>query len=645
MVHEYPAEPTVRKSQRFHQTDQMGFLENDDQQCGNHIDNSHDHHQCQYHLGIGVQQIQPLKNLGKPFAEIDGDLAYRQQRLNVIRHGTDFSKVVNRQLIAARFIGGPAIEPSNQRQCTDHIRLIQLSGAGIENPPDGKLARSDLILDEVQNKMIPDTELETIGRVGRNQHLGISRRGIRKIQNGTSGKIVLEEGLVIIPINPLKYHAFYLAIDIDNPRFGSKAPDTVHPVDCEKRIQLGLVQDDWFLFPFIIGTNPCDGDVSEKSTLLTTDFLFEAVQNGYGQNHGRHADGHCGDCHPHDQPGECPLPASGNPLRQIVGKIQAFQYNLYLRKGKNFLDMRIVFMGTPAFAVASLSALIEAGKQVVAVITSPDRPAGRGQKLQQSPVKVFAMEHGIPVMQPEKLKDPAFLEELRGYQADLQVVVAFRMLPEQVWNMPPRGTLNLHASLLPQYRGAAPINHAIMNGESETGVTTFLLQHEIDTGDILFAEKTRIGPEENAGELHDRLMNTGAALVVKTVRAIADGTATPKSQDLSAVRGSLRSAPKIFREDTRIDWDQPVEVIHNRIRGLSPYPAAFTTLYDKSIKIYRAEKIPVASGTILPNAGTVVTDGKTFLRFVAADGFIDIMELQAEGKRRMEVVEFLRGLR
>lgn len=313
--------------------------------------------------------------------------------------------------------------------------------------------------------------------------------------------------------------------------------------------------------------------------------------------------------------------------------------------------MRIVFMGTPAFAVASLAALIEAGEQVVAVVTGPDRPAGRGQKLTQSPVKIFALEHQIPVLQPEKLKDPEFLEQLRGLEADLHVVVAFRMLPEAVWNMPARGTVNLHASLLPQYRGAAPINHAIMNGETETGVTTFLLKHEIDTGDLLFSEKTPIGPEENAGDLHDRLMDIGAALLVKTVRAIAEGTVKPVPQELAAPSEPLRMAPKIFREDTRIDWNRPTETIYNQIRGLSPYPAAFTTLYDKSVKIYKAAKIGDGDAQITddlanhPPAGTVSTDGKTFLRFATQDGWIDILELQPEGKRRMDVKEYLRGLR
>lgn len=332
-------------------------------------------------------------------------------------------------------------------------------------------------------------------------------------------------------------------------------------------------------------------------------------------------------------------------MSKVIWKIQAFQYNLYLRKGKKFLGMRVIFMGTPAFAVASLQALIEAGVQIVAVVTAPDRRAGRGQKLSESAVKTFAVKHQIPVLQPEKLRDPAFIETLRSYQADLQVVVAFRMLPEVVWNMPPRGTLNLHASLLPQYRGAAPINHALINGESETGVTTFLLKHEIDTGDILFSEKTAIGPDEDAGSLHDRLMEIGAKLVVKTVQGIAEDRVTPVPQPKESSSHPLRPAPKIFKEDTRINWDRPVDEVYNFIRGLSPYPGAFTSFQGKSVKLYKSQKRQADQNHPLPAPGAHETDGKTYLRFATADGWIDVSELQLEGKRKMDVKEFLRGLR
>lgn len=307
--------------------------------------------------------------------------------------------------------------------------------------------------------------------------------------------------------------------------------------------------------------------------------------------------------------------------------------------------MRIVFMGTPDFAVASLAALIEAGEQVVAVVTGPDKPAGRGQKLRQSAVKEYALQQGIPVLQPERLKSEEFLQELRAFQADLQVVVAFRMLPEAVWNMPPRGTLNLHASLLPQYRGAAPINHAIINGETETGVTTFLLQHEIDTGHILFAEKVTIAANDNAGQLHDRLMEVGAKLVVKTVQAIAQDQINPVPQENIPVNSPLRPAPKIFKEHCQIDWEQSQEQVYNLIRGLSPYPAAFTSLDQKTLKIYQAEKIPLEDGEAHPAPGTTRSDGKTYLDFTTRDGYIRVLELQLEGKKRMEIQEFLRGYR
>lgn len=303
--------------------------------------------------------------------------------------------------------------------------------------------------------------------------------------------------------------------------------------------------------------------------------------------------------------------------------------------------MRIVFMGTPEFAVASLQALLEAGEEVVAVVTTPDKPAGRGQKIHQSEVKQFALTHGLPVLQPEKLRNPEFIAQLASYKADLQVVVAFRMLPEIVWNMPPQGTINVHASLLPHYRGAAPINHAVINGEKESGVTTFLLQHEIDTGNILLSEKVTIDETDTAGALHDKLMVTGAQLLLRTVEAIKNGSAKPVPQE-ELTEGKLKHAPKIFKEDCEIDWNNTVTTLYNLIRGLSPYPTAFTILHDKVLKIYestvRTEKPNIPSGEYL-------TDGKTFLRFAAQDGYIQVETLQIEGKKRMGVEEFLRGYR
>jgi len=304
--------------------------------------------------------------------------------------------------------------------------------------------------------------------------------------------------------------------------------------------------------------------------------------------------------------------------------------------------MRIVFMGTPDFAVASLAALQQAGKEIVGVVTAPDKPAGRGQKIQQSAVKRYAQAHQIPVLQPHKLRDPGFLEALRAWQADLQVVVAFRMLPEVVWDMPPHGTVNLHASLLPQYRGAAPINHAIINGETESGVTTFLLQHEIDTGHILFSEKLSIGPNETAGELHDRMMVVGADLLVKTVQAIDDGSVTPRPQDTLLEGVDLRHAPKIFKADCEIDWAQPVAAVHNLVRGLSPYPTAYTLLDGKTLKVFRATP-EITQSPLVP--GTYHSDGKTTLKYACLDGWLALDEVQLEGKKRMDVVGFLRGYR
>lgn len=301
--------------------------------------------------------------------------------------------------------------------------------------------------------------------------------------------------------------------------------------------------------------------------------------------------------------------------------------------------MRLVFMGTPDFAVASLNALVEAGFNVVGVVTAADKPAGRGQKLQESAVKQYAVAKGLKVLQPLKLKDPEFIQELSALQADLQVVVAFRMLPEVVWDMPAKGTINLHASLLPQYRGAAPINHAIINGEKESGVTTFFLKHEIDTGDVIFSERVAIGEDETAGELHDQLMNVGAGLLVKTVKAIEQGNYEEQAQIQS---DSLKHAPKIFKENCLINWDQPAKTVYNLIRGLSPYPTAYTKLGEKTLKVFRAElenEMPDIE------VGKFLSDGKTYLKFAAKDGYIKLTDLQYEGKKRMTVEEFLRGMR
>ena len=299
-------------------------------------------------------------------------------------------------------------------------------------------------------------------------------------------------------------------------------------------------------------------------------------------------------------------------------------------------------MGTPEFAVGSLAALINVGFNVVAVVTMPDKPAGRGLNLQQSAVKQYALQYNIPVLQPEKLKNTEFIEQLRSYNADLQVVVAFRMLPVIVWDMPPMGTINVHASLLPHYRGAAPINWAIINGEKETGITTFKLQHEIDTGDILLQEKVTIKESETVGTLHDKLKNVGASLLVETVKGLANNTIKEQPQaafDLS----SLKHAPKIFTETCKIDWKASVQEIYNLIRGLNPYPAAFTTLHDKKVKLF--DCVIEKKESISTNLGEVFTDGKTELKFAAKDGYIVVKELQIEGKKRMKTEDFLRGYR
>lgn len=307
--------------------------------------------------------------------------------------------------------------------------------------------------------------------------------------------------------------------------------------------------------------------------------------------------------------------------------------------------MRIIFMGTPEFAVASLDALLKTGSEIVAVVTAPDKPAGRGRQLSQSAVKQFALQHNLLVLQPEKLKDPGFLFRLKSLNADLQVVVAFRMLPEVVWNMPPKGTINLHASLLPQYRGAAPINWAVINGEKQTGVSTFFLKQEIDTGDLILTDKTSILETDTAGDVHDKLMNIGAGLLVKTVKIIADGSyqEVPQSELILYENDTkLKHAPKIFKEDCQINWAQPVENVYNLIRGLSPYPTAFTQFNDKILKIFRAEK-ELHEPEI--STGGFLTDHKTFLKFACADGFILLKEVQLEGKKRMLAEEFLRGVK
>ena len=312
-------------------------------------------------------------------------------------------------------------------------------------------------------------------------------------------------------------------------------------------------------------------------------------------------------------------------------------------------DLRIVYMGTPEFAVESLKRLVEGGYNVVGVITMPDKPMGRhGSVLQASPVKQYAVSQGLKVLQPEKLKDETFLEELRALQADLQIVVAFRMLPEVVWNMPPMGTFNLHAALLPQYRGAAPINWAVINGDTETGITTFFLQHEIDTGDIIQQVRVPIADTDNVEIVYDKLMMLGGDLVLETVDAILAGTIHPIPQDeLIMPETELRPAPKIFKETCRIEWNKGVKRVYDFVRGLSPYPAAWTELVmpeggRQVVKIYETEKLFASHS--LP-VGQVDTDGKTYFRIAVPDGYVNLISLQLAGKKRMAVADFLRGYR
>lgn len=301
--------------------------------------------------------------------------------------------------------------------------------------------------------------------------------------------------------------------------------------------------------------------------------------------------------------------------------------------------MKIVFMGTPDFAVPSLEVLVENGYDVVGVVTVPDKPAGRGLKVSQSAVKQYAESKSLKVLQPEKLKDADFLAELGSLEADLFVVVAFRILPEVVWSMPPKGTFNLHGSLLPDYRGAGPINWAVLNGEKETGVTTFFLKQKVDTGDVIDQTAMPIFEDETAGELHDRMMDVGADLVLKTVKAIEAGEATSKPQVLGR---EPKMAPKIFKPDCRINWGRSVDELHNFIRGLSPYPTAWTEMHGKSLKIFRAAKIRDEHGL---DPGTADTDGKTYIRVAAKDGYLSLKEIQLQGKKRMKVEDFLRGAR
>lgn len=340
---------------------------------------------------------------------------------------------------------------------------------------------------------------------------------------------------------------------------------------------------------------------------------------------------------------------------KIKGKETPNTFNLAL------LSLRIVFIGTPEFAVASLDALVNAGYNIVGVITAPDKPAGRGMKMHESAVKQYALQHNLNILQPEKLKNPLFLEQLKALKADLQIVVAFRMLPEAVWNMPRLGTINLHGSLLPQYRGAAPINWAVINGEKETGVTTFKLQHAIDTGNILMQESFPIDENETAGDVHDKMKEIGAKLLVKTVNGLASGNLKEMPQDVSlnSQHITLQHAPKIYTETCKIDFSKTTEEVHNLIRGLSPFPGAFTYLDNKVFKIFKSEKDALPDGqteTVRPNElnliagetetirpGELKTDGKTFLKFACADGYVNVLEVQLEGKKKLSTREFLKG--
>ncbi len=310
-------------------------------------------------------------------------------------------------------------------------------------------------------------------------------------------------------------------------------------------------------------------------------------------------------------------------------------------------DLRIVYMGTPDFAVESLRQLVEGGYNVAGVITMPDKPAGRGHKIQYSPVKQYALSQNLPLLQPQNLKDESFIQSLRDWKADLQIVVAFRMLPEVVWNMPRLGTFNLHASLLPQYRGAAPINWTVINGDTETGITTFFLKHEIDTGEVIRQQRVPIADTDNVEVVHDKLMMLGGKLVVETVDDILNDRVKPMPQEEMAVAGELRPAPKIFKETCRIDWNRPVKKIYDFVRGLSPYPGAWTELISPEgetvvLKIFESEKNVEKHGLI---PGTIVTDGKKTIKIAVPDGFLFILSLQLPGKKRLKTDELLRGFR
>jgi methionyl-tRNA formyltransferase len=314
---------------------------------------------------------------------------------------------------------------------------------------------------------------------------------------------------------------------------------------------------------------------------------------------------------------------------------------------EKFQSLRIVFMGTPEFAVASLDALVKAGCNIVGVITAPDKPAGRGMKINESAVKKYAVEHKLKILQPEKLKNSEFLAELKSLNADLQIVVAFRMLPEVVWNMPPMGTINLHGSLLPQYRGAAPIHWAVINGETETGVTTFKLKHEIDTGDILLQKSFSIGENDTTGDVHDRMKIIGADVLVETVKGLAHGTLKEQPQSTVDIQHSaaessqqLKHAPKITTETCLINWSKSVEEVYNLVRGMNPHPTAFMIINEKMMKVFSVKKEIVSPAK---TEGDYETDGKTFLKFACLNGYIHLLEVQMEGKKRMSIEDFLRG--
>jgi methionyl-tRNA formyltransferase len=316
-------------------------------------------------------------------------------------------------------------------------------------------------------------------------------------------------------------------------------------------------------------------------------------------------------------------------------------------------DLKIVFFGTPEFAVTSLDKIIGEGFNVVAAVTMPDKPAGRGHKMFHSPVKEYAEAHNIPLMQPVRLKDETFLSELRSYNADLFIVIAFRMLPEAVWQMPPMGTFNLHASLLPRYRGAAPINWAVINGDTETGVTTFFLKHEIDTGDIISQEKIDILPTDNVGDVHDRLMELGATLTIDTINHILAGDLTPIPQDQLLNGEEPTPAPKIFKDTCHINWEKSATEVHNLVRGLSPYPAAWAELHATddsnhqpiSIKVFSTAVSSESSTAAKPTPGTVTINNSRLFVWCGNGQQLEILELQPAGKRRMATSEFLRGAR